>query len=441
MMKSNFSILLITILSTLLFNSCKDDKVDGQWFPPTSNQPNVLLVIADDMSIEACPGYGIGATKPNMPNLQKLIDNGVSFDNFWTNPICSPTRATILSGKYGYNSGVLDVQDNGTIKADEKTLHQYINEISGNGYSHSIIGKWHLSPREPNRPTQMGIGYYAGLLGGAVSDYGSWQFTENGQTTTSNEYVTEKFTNLAIDWINDQDKPWFCWLAYTAPHTPFHLPPDSMHAQGNLPTDQASIDANPLPYFMAMIESVDHELGRLMDNIPSDELDNTIIIFIGDNGSHGQVIQAPYVSTQAKGSLYEGGIHTPMIVSGVGVNGGSTREPALVSSVDLFATIGELIGSNVTQYEDSYSFAGLLDNSNAQQRVFNYSEVNNDVANRAGYTVRDATYKLIQFDSGNRRFYNLVEDPYETDNLINKLSSADQKALSDLEAEAARIRD
>ena len=209
MMKSNFSILLITILSTLLFNSCKDDKVDGQWFPPTSNQPNVLLVIADDMSIEACPGYGIGATKPHMPNLQKLIDNGVSFDNFWTKPICSPTRATILSGKYGYNSGVLDVQDNGTIKADEKTLHQYINEISGNGYSHSIIGKWHLSPREPNRPTQMGIGYYAGLLGGAVSDYGSWQFTENGQTTTSNEYVTKKFTNLAIDWINDQDKPGF----------------------------------------------------------------------------------------------------------------------------------------------------------------------------------------------------------------------------------------
>ena len=99
MMKSNFSILLITILSTLLFNSCKDDKVDGQWFPPTSNQPNVLLVIADDMSIEACPGYGIGATKPHMPNLQKLIDNGVSFDNFWTKPICSPTRATILSGK------------------------------------------------------------------------------------------------------------------------------------------------------------------------------------------------------------------------------------------------------------------------------------------------------------------------------------------------------
>ncbi len=436
--KSAFPIVLL--ITTLVLTSCKDDKVDGEWFTPVSNQPNILLVIADDVGIEAFPGYNIGAVKPNMPHLEALAKDGVTFDNFWSYPICSPTRATILSGKYGYNSGVLDVGDFGTIKADEKTLHQHIDDITGNAYSHSIIGKWHLSTREPNRPTQMGIGYYAGLLTGAVQDYNSWQFTENGQTTTSTEYVTSKFTDLAIDWINNQDKPWFCWLAYTAPHTPFHLPPDSMHAQGNLPSDQASIDANPLPYYMAMIESVDHELGRIMDNIPSDELDNTIIIFIGDNGSPGQVVQAPFVSNKAKGTLYQGGINTPLIVSGVGIDGASSREAALVGSVDLFATIGELLGSNATQYEDSYSFAGLLDNSRSDQRAFNYSEVHNDAPNRSGYTIRNSTYKLIEFDGGNRRFYNLNEDPYELNNLINNLSSADQKALSELEDEAARIR-
>lgn len=441
MKKTQLFLALVAFLSALTFHGCKDDDTDGgQVIPTVTSKPNVLLVIADDMGIEACPGYNIGAVKPNMPNLEALANDGITFDNFWTYPICSPTRATIISGKYGYNTGVLDVGDYGTIKADEKTLHQYIDEITGNAYSHSIIGKWHLSTREPNRATEMGVGYYAGLLTGAVQDYNSWQFTENGQTTTSNEYVTSKFTNLAIDWINNQDKPWFCWLAYTAPHTPFHLPPDSMHSQGNLPSDQASIDANPLPYYMAMIESVDHELGRILDNIPADELDNTIIIFIGDNGSPGQVAQAPFVSNRAKGTLYQGGINTPLIVSGTGVSV-TGRESALVSSVDLFATIGQLVGSNSSEYEDSYSFTGLLDNSGTSQRAFNYSEVHNDAPNRAGYTIRNGTHKLIEFDGGNRRFYNLVADPYENDNLINNLSSADQTALTALEAEAARIRD
>ncbi|MFT7591798.1 MAG: arylsulfatase A-like enzyme [bacterium] len=425
----------------LLVGSCKDDKVDGQWIPPVSNKPNILLIIADDIGIEATPGYSIGSTKPNMPNLESLAQKGVSFDNFWTYPICSPTRASILTGRYGYRTGVLDVEANGTIPADEKTLHQYVDEVSGNAYSHSIIGKWHLSSKEPNRPTQMGIGYYAGLLGGAVQDYNNWQFTENGQTSTYNGYVTTKFTNLAIDWINNQDKPWLCWLAYTAPHTPFHLPPDSMHSQGNLPTDQASVDANPLPYFMAMIESVDFEIGRLMANIPADELENTVIIFIGDNGSHGQVIQAPFISTQAKGSLYEGGIHTPLIVSGIGVSRLNEREAALVSSADIFATIGKLCGGSFSNYQDSYSFAGLLDNSSASARLFNYSEVLNSIPNKSGYTIRNEKYKLIQFDNGKQALFNLDQDPYGTNNLIDKLSSTDQKEMDKLEEEAANIRD
>ena len=423
--------------SLFIFNSCQPDDRTG---PFIDVKPNILLIIADDMGIEACPGYTEGAVKPNMPNLQKLIDNGIRFDNFWTYPICSPTRASILTGRYGYRTGVLDVDANGVIPTTEKTLHAYLDEQTGSAYSHSIIGKWHLSPKEPNRPTQMGVGYYAGLLGGAVSDYNSWSLTENGQTSTSTEYVTTKFTNLAIDWINDQDKPWFCWLAYTAPHTPFHLPPDSMHSQGSLPTDQASIEANPQPYFMAMMESLDFEIGRLLKSIPENEIENTVIIFIGDNGTHGQVIQAPFVSTQAKGSLYEGGIHTPLVISGFGVTRNKEREAALIGSTDLFATIADLCVGSIYKYEDSYSFTGLLSNGSGSQRQYNYSEVNNDIANKAGYAIRNKTHKLIQFDSGNRRLYNLEKDPYETENLINKLTADDQAALDELIAEAAKIR-
>lgn len=427
----------LLFLTVIGFGCKPENDVEGLL---VESKPNVLLIIADDMGIEACPGYNIGAIKPNMPNLQKLINNGVTFDNFWTYPICSPTRASILTGRYGYRTGVLNVDDAGIIPADEKTLHTYLDEQTGKAYSHSIIGKWHLSQKEPNRPTQMGIGYYAGLLSGAVTDYNSWSLTENGQTSTSTEYVTTKLTNLAIDWINAQNKPWFCWLAYTAPHTPFHLPPDTMHSQGALPTDQASIDANPQPYFMAMMESLDFEIGRLTKNIPQDELANTVIIFIGDNGTSGQVVQAPYISTQAKGSLYQGGIHTPLIVSGPVVSRSNERESALIGSTDLFATIAQLCGSETTKYHDSYSFKGLLDGTRASDRTYNYSEVLSTSPSKSGYTVRNDQYKLIQFDGGSRRLYNLNDDRYENNNLINKLNTADQTALDELTTEASLIR-
>ncbi len=93
---------------------------------------------------------------------------------------------------------------------------------------------------------------YAGLLSGSVQSYWNWNFTANSSTATATEYTTTKFTDLAIDWIGNQSQPWFLWLAYTAPHPPFHLPPNDLHTQSDLPDDQSSINANPLPYYMAM---------------------------------------------------------------------------------------------------------------------------------------------------------------------------------------------
>ena len=302
----------------LLLASCDKESIPQD--PGSNVPPNILLIIADDIGIEATPGYPIGSIKPNMPRLESLAAGGITYDQVWSFPLCSPTRASILTGRYGYRTGVLNAESASTIPITETTLQTTIDEGTNQTYSHAIIGKWHLSPMEPGRPTDMGIGYYAGLLGGAAQDYFSWQLTQDGQSSKYVGYITTKITDMAINWINEQDDPWFCWVAFTAPHTPFHLPPDSLHYQGALPADQASIDANPMPYFMAMTESVDVEMGRLMDNIPADELSNTIIIFIGDNGSHPLVIQSPYTSTQSKGRLYQGGIHVPMIISGKGVS-------------------------------------------------------------------------------------------------------------------------
>ncbi|MCG8410383.1 MAG: sulfatase-like hydrolase/transferase [Bacteroidales bacterium] len=421
----------------LLLQSCsKDDNNETL----NSSKPNILLIIADDFGLDACPGYNIGTTKPNMPHLQNMINNGITFDNFWAFPMCSPTRASILTGKYGVKTGVLNASNASTINANEKTLQTYLDEKLGKVYSHSIIGKWHLSNGEPNRPTQMGIDYYAGLLSGSVNSYYDWNLVENGISNPSSEYITTKITDLAINWINNQDKNWFCWLAYSVPHTPFHLPPAQMHSQGNLPTDQTSINANPQPYFIAMVESMDYEIGRLLNSIPQDELNNTIIIFMGDNGTAGQVIQNPYVSNRSKGSIYQGGIAVPLVVTGKGITRTGVRDKNLISSTDLFVTIAQIAGINTSEYENSISFYSLFTKATTNNRNYNYSEVLNDLPIKSGYTIRNNTYKLIKLDNGTERFYNLIKDPYETNNLIDRLTTNEQIVYNQLIHEANQIR-
>ena len=421
----------------LLLQSCsKDDNNETL----NSSKPNILLIIADDFGLDACPGYNIGTTKPNMPHLQNMINNGITFDNFWAFPMCSPTRASILTGKYGVKTGVLNASNASTINANEKTLQTYLDEKLGKVYSHSIIGKWHLSNGEPNRPTQMGIDYYAGLLSGSVNSYYDWNLVENGISNPSSEYITTKITDLAINWINNQDKNWFCWLAYSVPHTPFHLPPAQMHSQGNLPTDQTSINANPQPYFIAMVESMDYEIGRLLNRIPQDELNNTIIIFMGDNGTAGQVIQNPYVSNRSKGSIYQGGIAVPLVVTGKGITRTGVRDKNLISSTDLFVTIAQIAGINTSEYENSISFYSLFTKATTNNRNYNYSEVLNDLPIKSGYTIRNNTYKLIKLDNGTERFYNLIKDPYETNNLIDRLTTNEQIVYNQLIHEANQIR-
>lgn len=305
------------------------------------------------------------------------------------------------------------------------------------GYSSSIIGKWHLS-KNASDATTMGVDYNAGLVMGAVSDYSDWQLNENSVNAQSTEYCTKKFTDLGIDWIKKQNNPWFCWMAYTAPHTPLNLPPNHMHSQGNLPSDDASINTDPVLYFMAMMESLAYEMGRILDSLPQAERENTIVIFIGDNGSLRKVIQDQYTKSQTKGKLYQGGTHVPLIVSGKGVSRSGERETRLIQTTDLFTTIAEIAGIDKDSYEDSFSFYSTFsspDNS-ANARKYNYTEIDPII-----YTIRNSRYKLIQFDDNKTEFYNLVTDPYEKSNLIGgTLSQEEEDAKAELENAVADIR-
>jgi len=432
----NFLYLFLAFI--LLSLSCKSDEDDLCCPPDDNTNPNVLLIIADDMGLDASPGYNVGTLKPNMPNLQNLINSGIKFNNVWSNPVCSPTRSTILTGKYGYRTGVLIGGD--PLSTSEISLQTYINANSGNEYSNAVVGKWHLSgtPTQPLHPNNMGVQYFSGVIGGGVQSYYNWQHTENGQVSTSNEYTTTKLTDDAITWINDQEQPWFLWLAYNAPHTPFHLPPSDLHYQGSLPEDQASIDSNPLPYYLATIEAIDSEMGRIFNSISSEDLENTVIIFLGDNGTPGQVIQQ-YHSQRAKGSLYKGGINVPMIISGKGVNRINAQEDALISTVDLFATISELCGISTDEIHDSISFKELLNSSGSNDRSNIYSEVGNNY-----FAIRNSTHKYMSFEDGSEALYDLEENPFEMPNLLDPnqlpLSDNDQQNQTELIALASQIR-
>ncbi|MFK7787807.1 MAG: YHYH protein [Crocinitomicaceae bacterium] len=391
-----------------------------------SDKTNVLLIIADDLGSDAFSTYNIGKEKPNMPNIEKLANTGVRFTNCWAYPTCTPTRSSIITGKHSFRTNMVQVGDE--LSTNEVSLQRYINENSQKDYNCAVIGKWHLS-ESADHPSQMKVPYYSGLLSGGVKDYNSWKHTFEGKTTRVNEYITSYFTDNAIEWINAQndDNPWFLWLAYTAPHTPFHLPPTNLHSADNLSTDSSAISSNPQPYFFSMIEALDTEVGRLLDAIPDDELENTVIIFIGDNGTPNQVVQR-YGKRKAKGSIYQGGINVPLVISGKNVKRVNEIEEALTNSTDLFATIAELTGTGTSEINDSKSLVPLLTKDKASHKDYLYSELGKK--NKNGKAIRNASHKYIIYTDGSEELYDLTNDPYEQENLIS--NGSDQDQLNDL---------
>jgi len=357
-----------------------------------------------------------------------MINTGVLFNNVWSNPTCTPTRATLLTGKYGFRTNVTKVDD--VLSTSETSIHSYLNSNGASEYTSAVIGKWHLG-KSSNHPNNMGIDYFAGLIGGGVQSYWNWDLTINGQTNVSTKYTTTKFTDLAIDWIALQTKPWFLWLAYNAPHEPFHLPPNELHSQGFLPTDDTSIMVNPLPYYLAMIEAMDTEMGRLISSMSQDEIDNTVIIFIGDNGTPGQVIQGQS-KYRAKGSIYQGGVNVPMIISGKNVTRLNQIENALINTTDIFATISNIAGITNSEINDSKSFLNLLSGQNLETRNYVYAE-NRKESGNTDLTIRNDTHKYMRFSDGTEQFYKLNTNELETSDLLQStLSDTDEIIKNEL---------
>ncbi len=391
----------------------------------SNESPNILLVIADDVSPSSLESV-------NTPNIDELAENGIVFENAWATPECSPTRATIATGRYGFRTGVGNAvgRSDPGLDPDEVTIAEALDTNSEFEYSEAVIGKWHLGS-DGGSADEQGYDYYAGNESGALRDYYSWTKIIKSDSlptdlrTKVDEYATRETVNDAIEWLNgekanipDLDDPWFLQIAFNAPHTPYHKPPEELLIDReyiNLSDTPDDIEANPEPYYEAAIQALDTEIGRLLNYLNDEgELEDTIIIFIGDNGSPTEVANDP---DRAKSTLYEGGIKIPMIISGHGVIRGDGTEDSLVNTTDLFATVLELAGSDYDVPTDSVSLVPYIKNqANPNEREWAFSEYfdesndNTFGGRRANYgqTIRNQEYKLIRFEEdGREEFYTL----------------------------------
>ena len=345
-----------------------------------STPPNVLVLLADDIGVDSVAVYAEGDDLPSTPNLDALAAGGLLFRNAWSSPVCSPSRAGLLTGRHSFRHGVgwLTTPDvlSSALPLSELTIPEVL-DLAGSGYVHAAIGKWHLgnaSVGGPLAPNDAGFGHFSGSLSNLLPpfDYFTWPKVVDGVSSTSTNYVTTETVDDAIAWISGQSSPWFCYVAFHAAHSPFHAPPSSLHSVDlTTPTNRL--------YYKAMVEALDTEIGRLLASLPPGVGDDTMVIFAGDNGTSAKVTVPPFDVNHAKGTLYEGGINVPLIVSGPLVSA-PAEVRGLVTVTDLFATVLGIAGLTKSQVpspagQDSVSLTPYFTNPNLTLREFVYTEV------------------------------------------------------------------
>lgn len=452
---------------------------------------NVLLIIGDDMGVDALSVYGVSSDTAYTPTLDRLAEQGLVFEHFWSQPACSPTRAEMLTGRHGFRTGVLRQITRATngdippspdppegspregrrgppaallnaptlsvvrgLSRDEFTLPMAL-KVGDRPYATAAIGKWHLADTRNgwlSHPNIAGFDHYAGAFLGFPEGYFAWLKNTNGEYAVAEGYGISDKVNDAIRWIDEQGSdPWFLWLAFNSPHYPLHKPPIELINSPELKEldPGAYPPDNPRPYFKAMIEAMDSEIGRLLDTMDDDVAQNTVVIFLGDNGSTGETISGPLDPAGSKGTVYQGGINTPLIVSGRGIAQGRV-ERGLAKSVDIFATVIELSGEMLADVVpegveiDGQSLVPYFsDPSRASLRRYSYVDwLPVDATDLIGdYAIRNERHKYL-VAGGNEALFDLVSDPFERRNLLdNRLADAEISAIRDeLRREVRRMR-
>lgn len=410
----------------------------------TLSQQNTILIIADDVGTDYFGVYSNSADTANTPKIREFAENGIVFRQAWANPVCSPTRAGIFTGRYSFRTGVGGVitnQFSPQLDTAEISIPELLKYHAPVSFATGCFGKWHLHSSSPQKylyPNQMGYDAYSGNFNGAIPDFYNYVAVTNGVADTITAYATTQTVTDAINWLDSlpNGKPFFMWLAFNAPHTPFHKPPDTLHTVPGLIGTVAHINNNPKLYFKAALEAVDSEIGRLLLFLQQNNLaDSTNIIFIGDNGNDKRVAQIADTS-HCKQSLYDYGVHVPMIITGPAVVNPGRASNLLVNTTDLFSTILELSGLfNWSSFipaaflpNDSQTLLPEIQNVSGTARDWIFSEqFSTPTAYYDGKTIRNNTHQLIRFDNGTEEFYDMMIDSLQQYNLLQgTLNAFDQ---------------
>ncbi len=389
--------------------------------------PNIVLIVADDLGFGDLSAYG--ANDMHTPALDSLAASGVKFTQFYANsPVCSPTRASLLSGRYPPMVGVPGVirshtwENWGKLIPDAKLLPEMLR---GNGYHTGMVGKWHLGLSAPDRPVDRGFDHYEGFLSGMMDDYYEHQrnglnYMRRGEDAIYPEgHATELFTNWAVRYIESRTSspaPFFLYLAYTAPHTPIQ-PPDEWIEK--IHERQPGIDSTRAK-LVALIEHMDHGIGQVLAALKENNFhDQTLVLFVSDNGGQLNVGANNGSLREGKGTVYEGGLRVPAIASWPNQISSGVVSDALLTTMDIYPMILEVARIRMTHLIDGVSFLeALMGGSEPDPNRTLFFSRREGWLRFGGKTieaVRKGAWKLLQNTPYTPlELYNLEQDPSET---------------------------
>ncbi len=310
--------------------------------------PNVVVILTDDQ------GWGdlscSGNVNLSTPNIDQLSKSGARFDRFYVSPVCSPTRAELLTGRYHPRTGVYRTSEGGErMDLDEVTIADLFKKA---GYTTAAFGKWHNGMQYPYHPNARGFDEFYGFCSGHWGDYYSSDLLEhNGQFVTGKGYITDDLTDHAVGFIEqNKSRPFFLYVPYNSPHTPMQVPDKYWNRFKNKQLkmhhrdlEQEDIEMAKATY--AMVENIDDNVGRIMEQLVKNGLlENTIVVFFSDNGPDSFRWNGGMKGK--KGSTDEGGVRSPLFISWKGVIAADTEVKEISAAIDLLPTLTDLAGIN-----------------------------------------------------------------------------------------------
>lgn len=305
--------------------------------------PNVVVILTDDQ------GWGDlschGNTNLRTPNIDALANSGASFESFLVGPMCAPTRAEFLTGRYYPRTGVHDVTSGGErMNVDEKTI---ADAFQASGYATAAFGKWHNGSQGPYHPNARGFDEFYGFCSGHWGNYFDPTLEHNGRPVRGHGFITDDFTDRAVEFIEDhRSDPFFIYLAFNTPHSPMQVPDKWFDRFRDHPvplrgTGETAEDLEHTRAALAMCENIDDNVGRLLKKLDDLKLaENTIVVYFHDNGPNGPRWNGELRGI--KGSLDEGGVRSPLFVRWPGEIEAGKQIVQVASAIDLLPTLLDL---------------------------------------------------------------------------------------------------